>query len=559
MAVDMKNIRLTTAQNSALWAAYGDALGFITELADKRILKARADVSYVATTIPWNRRIGGRFGPTVPMPEGCYSDDTQLRLSTCRAILGTGHFDVEIFAKVELPVWPTYALGAGTGSKVAATQLARLGFNWFSNFFKQKHTEYINGGGNGAAMRIQPHVWASRDVSDPSSYIPDVIRNAVCTHGHPRGILGAVFHALCLAHAYQYNEAPGPEVWRRSADYFSLIPDIMKSDADLDAFWVTTWESKTKKSIAKAIEEVKWECTKDIDIICSLQLDADNSSYKELVESIGALSPSSRGSGIKTALIASVLTWLFRNNDPDDTVIMAANLLSSDTDTIGTMAGAIVGCITEKPPEGRILDSDYIKSEATRLFNISQGAREKSFGYPDIQDWKPPKNQLEGIGEIDGRLTLSGIASGDTISEEHIGQKKDSFVWQWINLDIGQTVLTKRRKNVPQLPISNYPVKTIPAPTETKKHQANPETSSKRSIDMFSQKTHYDSEASLKSINSLDVDTLTREAIASGFDANIIGHHLIQLSKLKNGVNLSVAYSAIISKAISTRERYGKQ
>jgi hypothetical protein len=38
------NIEESQIVNSALWAAYGDALGFITELADKRILKSRTGV-----------------------------------------------------------------------------------------------------------------------------------------------------------------------------------------------------------------------------------------------------------------------------------------------------------------------------------------------------------------------------------------------------------------------------------------------------------------------------------------------------------------------------------
>ena len=62
--------------------------------------------------IAWKRRIGGRSGVTVTLPRGCYSDDTQLRLATGRAIRSDG-FDVEAFAKVELPLWLSYGLGGG--------------------------------------------------------------------------------------------------------------------------------------------------------------------------------------------------------------------------------------------------------------------------------------------------------------------------------------------------------------------------------------------------------------------------------------------------------------
>ena len=109
--------RLRRIRASALWAAYGDALGFITELADSAGVARRGAPYPVEEPVSWQRRIGGRFGATVQLPAGCISDDTQLRLATCRSIRGSGVFDVEMFAKVELPVWASYALGAGRGSK----------------------------------------------------------------------------------------------------------------------------------------------------------------------------------------------------------------------------------------------------------------------------------------------------------------------------------------------------------------------------------------------------------------------------------------------------------
>src|SRR2546425_10102720 len=115
----------TAILNSALWAAYGDALGFITELADRSTLRRRTGMSEVHEAIPWKRGVGGKYGATVELPAGCYSDDTQLRLATSRAIRGDGYFDVESFAKIELPVWLSYSLGGGTSTKAAASGLSR--------------------------------------------------------------------------------------------------------------------------------------------------------------------------------------------------------------------------------------------------------------------------------------------------------------------------------------------------------------------------------------------------------------------------------------------------
>ena len=73
-------------RRSALWAAYGDALGWISELTDEAGLKRRTAGAPLCRPIKWTRRIGGRSGVTTSLPQGCYSDDSQLRLATSRAI-----------------------------------------------------------------------------------------------------------------------------------------------------------------------------------------------------------------------------------------------------------------------------------------------------------------------------------------------------------------------------------------------------------------------------------------------------------------------------------------
>src|SRR5687767_7442698 len=60
--------------SSARWAAWADAIGFITELtASREEVMRRAGVEAVAEPIAWRRRIGGRFGPTIELPPGTYS------------------------------------------------------------------------------------------------------------------------------------------------------------------------------------------------------------------------------------------------------------------------------------------------------------------------------------------------------------------------------------------------------------------------------------------------------------------------------------------------------
>ena len=64
-------------------------------------------------------------------------------------------------------------------------------------------------------MRVQPHVWASLDLD--GDYMLDVITDSVCTHGHPRAIVGACFHAATLAHCLRDGAVPGPSQWEEIA------------------------------------------------------------------------------------------------------------------------------------------------------------------------------------------------------------------------------------------------------------------------------------------------------------------------------------------------------
>lgn len=122
-------------KRSALWAAYGDSLGWISELTDASGLRRRTAGIPLTKPIEWTRRIGGRSGITVTLPQGCYSDDSQLRLATGRAV-GHPGFDVDAFSKVELPIWLSYELERGKGTTAAAANLARPRVQWFANRFK---------------------------------------------------------------------------------------------------------------------------------------------------------------------------------------------------------------------------------------------------------------------------------------------------------------------------------------------------------------------------------------------------------------------------------------
>ena len=433
---------IAKTRRSSLWAAYGDAMGWISELTDAAGLRRRTVGAPLCRPVEWTRRIGGRSGITTPLPRGCYSDDSQLRLATSRAIRPDG-FDVEAFAKVELPVWLSYALGGGKSTSAAAEHLSNPRVQWFANTFKG----WTRSGGNGAAMRIQPHVWAARAPGNAESFLPDVVRNTICTHSHPTGLMGAVLHALTLAHATTTGRYPSPNDLLEVTKSAEALPEIIQSDIEVESYWRTAFERESgafNDAWARAIAESREAIECVIKSMKSNAVGADR--YAEIVDNLRLRDPSRRGSGILSAVAAVGLIWC--EERPEEALRIAANAIGTDTDTIATMAGAILGVVADVEPPVEVLDADLFRSEADRMAEIARGGQTKSHRYPDLLHWSAPRTRADALTRLkDGCLYVRGLGRADSESEP-ISSPKEGFKWQWVRLEIGQTLLIKRRKDL---------------------------------------------------------------------------------------------------------------
>jgi ADP-ribosylglycohydrolase len=534
-------------RHSCLWAAYGDALGFMTELARESIVRQRTGHERVDGLSPWVRRIGGKFGVDVPLPAGCYSDDTQLRLATSRAIRGNGEFDVEAFASIELPVWGAYALGGGFASKEGAEALARHGAKWCTNFFSDKKARYIEGGGNGAAMRIQPHVWVAPKEAPSDVMLRDVIRNAITTHGHPRGFVGAAFHALCLRETLYTGNLPGPEQMSALACSLGPLSDIIRSDRDLEGFWLPLWEEQRRASLTESIDVTVQELLKDIDVVARIlrsNFSATPIMYRRLVEELGCFEKANLGSATKTSLIAGSLAWWTRGN-PYDCAVIAANALGSDTDTIATMACAIAGCVSELPPPQQTMDWDYLVADADRLAKISERQSGATFRYPDLLYWRAPRRPMDFVGTKNGKWFLAGLGEIHKCPHVNAPVTSGEFVWEWFELPFGQKVLLKHRKEPFGIADEMIPL------FGNGQHMSSGEN--RRPA------THTHTSRPAKPVThnaiALSVNQAADDVIRSSFDPKLIGSWLLQFADEADGVDKAVAFSAITAKARNARTK----
>lgn len=555
---------------SALWAAYGDALGFLTELVPVAEVRRRTGGTEARTTIAWTKRIGGRFGLDVELPAGTYSDDTQLRLATSRAIRGDGRFDVEVFSKIELPVWLSYALGAGLGTRDAASALARPATTWSTNF----HKSYISGGGNGAAMRIQPHVWAAES-ENFEAWLPSVLRNALTTHGHPRGIFGAAFHAAILAATLRFASIPSPDVVHTTAHRLGHeVPKALHADRELREFWIPRWEERSKQSLHEAFMRTAQEVIELIAGLSRIPEGEPTRAYQQYVDVIDAADRGTVGSGTKTATAAYVVAWLFRDRFHDG-MIAAANAIGTDTDTIATMAGAILGCVASAPPPGDVQDVEYIVQEAERCVAIARGeSGVPSFRYPDLLMWRPPENANAVVGTRDGSLQIAGLGSAASSGPEYVKDRPEAC-WRWVRSAFGQRFLIKTRRALLEIDATALPMSPPPPQAQTAVQKERAMRPSQRDAD---RSVHNLPLLELGKTTSTDVDVhtdhedapshrrrqmdgspslheITKTVIDQGFPPALVGEIMLKLiDHGDDGIAEAIGFAAIIAKARVSRQ-----
>jgi ADP-ribosylglycohydrolase len=458
------NERARRVTSSMLWAAWADALGFISELTDAAGLRRRlGGANDLTEPVAWKRRVGGKFGVSARLPAGCYSDDTQLRLATSRALSPRG-FDVEAFTAVELSLWPSYALGGGRASKSAAVGFTRPDTPWFANFFDG----WVNAGGNGAAMRIQPHVWAATTPGGLGDHLRDVLINAITTHGHPRALVGAVLHAVALGEVLSTGQVPDPRDWWSLVDTTERAIDLLYDNDMTATVWIPAWEKTTSASLRESWRETTAE-TRNLlrvasDHVPELTEDqaTNRDAYSTLCSRLGLRDDATRGSGTATVVAALALAAAHRA-DPRQCALIASRALGTDTDTIATMAAAMVGAaaVQEELPTP-VQDGEYLIAQARRLATLAEGAPVESTSYPDLLAWQPPHSQLDAVGLVHGQLALAGLGMLTPQPGSELVTSRGAQ-WRWFQSDFGATFLLKHREDdqLRELPSGNQPPRRV--------------------------------------------------------------------------------------------------
>jgi hypothetical protein len=306
------------------------------------------------------------------------------------------------------------------------------------------------------------------------------------------------------------------------------------------------------------LRQTRQDALRDINIVVGILESNFDDSYHQVLSGLDCLSDKYRGSGFKTALAASSLAYIYHDSPVEDALVSAANELDSDTDTIATMAGALLGALADQAPRWRIQDSDYIIKEARRLAKISGGNSQYSFSYPDLGRWNPPASQGVSIGRTEHGLALAGLGSVEASGQEY---RSGDSVWQWFTLSFGQTILAKRKASVDdeimaeQVPISKYEVSEQVLreyKDEIHKFQPQPRLPFDEPLTAGREEVKHQKSTSPSEIS---IDVATDAVIAADFDDETLGRLLNAYIDSSQSIESALAFVAIIAKAKLARAR----
>jgi len=233
---------------------------------------------------------------------GTFTDDTQMTAALARALLemaDPAHPDPDVIAR---HFGASFDPGRGYGGNTARI-LAELrdGQGWQD--VVERHRLPGGSFANGAAMRVAPVALAAFPDPALATRLAEV-QTAPTGHDHPEARFGARLQAVAVLESLVRGTGePPPEV-----------PDLQEVALD-------GWEGKAPGAFAEALAWVH------------------RNRRTPLQEAAQALRPDVRAG---TSVPAALWAFLSFPDDPEEAVVAAVGL-GGDTDTVGAMAGALVG------------------------------------------------------------------------------------------------------------------------------------------------------------------------------------------------------------------------
>lgn len=444
-------------------ASIGDALGFISEfMRSPSDIRTKYHMDKLNKLIQWERiTTYTRRGQYIklPLPAGTYSDDTQLTLATARSIEVNGSFNPITFSKFELPLWLEYELGGGSGTKAAARNLLNPNINWYNNFYHTSYNNYVEGGGNGAAMRILPI--ALINLTESSRRYLDIWRNTIITHGHPRALMGAILLADSIS--LLINKPPNKLNWLDNlieicVNNYSKLINIWEEEKSFFT-WKEKWNSISKQDFTTVWNNL---CQETLEKLNFIRHDFSKNTLEINLKKLGCYDKKTKGAGDNTVIAAILFICRLTNfnddsvgNEFEDTIVAIANVIGIDTDTIAYFAGAMIGVqygIKAIPNDfkRKIQDYDYLVKVADWCYDIHLKSKNinKIFVYPEsdnIKNLNQISPSLISYSKTNQYIDIPIFGNARVVQDINITPDwlDKRLHWLRLELEFGQTIFLK--------------------------------------------------------------------------------------------------------------------
>jgi ADP-ribosylglycohydrolase len=294
-------------QGCLLGLAIGDALGYPTEFLTLQEIRKR-------------------YGPSgiedLPGSPALHSDDTQMSMAVCLALIKAGHSSVENLMEVlgqEFLRWlrsPENDRSPGNTS-IKGCQALESGVPW-------NQSGLLESKGCGANMRVAP-IGLYYGNNLPKLRL--VARSsALVTHAHPTALVAAEITALCVAWAAQ-GVAPG--------DYLNRIRDLRSSSMNAwDSALGDPWMRARFASVNDYLAEGWMELWAALDRVPQ----AVSQRSEDVCELCG-------GGWIAEEALACALACVLKSPEDYGATIRRGANSSGDSDSIASIAGGISGAL----------------------------------------------------------------------------------------------------------------------------------------------------------------------------------------------------------------------
>lgn len=329
-------------RGSLIGLAIGDALGHPTEFVG---------------SVPRIRERWGALGVTDFHPAsshaaGTFTDDTQMSIAVARALIRSGHEDVDRLMEVlrgEFVAWsrsPENNRAPGSACMSGCRSLA-AGTPW-----RQAGVEQSKG--CGAAMRAAPiGLFYSNDVD---GLVRVAAAQSALTHRHPTGIASAVAAAAAVAHVVRVGALDGLLDFTRGC--VERLDDRLLVESGCNPELAA---SIGIREMMEALDATERRASVEHEDVCAL---------------LG-------GAWIGEEAVATALWCVLRaNGEFRDAVLRGANS-SGDSDSIACIAGSIAGALVgwdgiDGSWTSRVEKSSLLDELARALFRVKHGEHESA-------------------------------------------------------------------------------------------------------------------------------------------------------------------------------------